>query len=346
MQIQLRVDPTAAIRWEELDRLPGLTELAYTGRDPRLPEYLARRPGIRSLSWGGHGQRCLDFSDGHLEQLSFDASGALEVRLPRSGSVRSLALAAPKAAEAVRVVAPGDGAGIYLMIGCQDVPDGPAAIPGLEALRALSVFHVTRLELERLRPYGALEELSVAGPPGEILDIERLAQFPRLAKLMLRDCYHLGADRFPARVRLPGLRSVSVDGVRQAEGALLKERLAGLPELSLRGQRTDAWLRANLDNPFREWPDDYGDTAGRAAMAAFRTALTALEKPATRADAAAIRDVLQAFVDRFNRLSARAPFDTIQREQVADGYDELAGRVMGTVPLAEARAWFDEWDDM
>ena len=56
--------------------------------------------------------------------------------------------------------------------------------------------------------------------------------------------------------------------------------------------------------------------------------------------------MLQAFVERFNRLSSRTAFDTIQREQVADGYDELVGRVAETVPLAEARAWFDEWDDM
>jgi hypothetical protein len=208
------------------------------------------------------------------------------------------------------------------------------------------VFNVTRLELSRLLPYRALEELSVAGPPGEILDIERLAQFPRLAQLTLRECYRLSADRFPSLAELPGLRSVFIDGVRQDEGALVKQRLASVSELSLRGLRSDAWLRANLDNPFREWPDDYGATVGRAAMAAFRTALTALEKPSTRADAAAIREVLQAFVERFNRLSSRTPFDTIQREQVADGYDELAGRVAETVPLAEARAWFDQWDEM
>ena len=53
--IRVRIDPNAPIRWDELDRLPELVEIHYSGRDTRVQEYLAARPGITPIwarRWG------------------------------------------------------------------------------------------------------------------------------------------------------------------------------------------------------------------------------------------------------------------------------------------------------
>lgn len=343
--IRAQIDPEAALRWEELDRLPELVELYYEGRDPRVQEYLAARPGITRLSWSGHGQTRLDLSRTSLTELSFDCGAEpLEVQLPISGTLQRLSLAAPASPEALHIQAPEAGAGIYLMEGCQEAPDGPYALKGLERLRALSLFHVQRVWLERLLPYQELEELTIIGPPGTVVGLELLARFPQLRRVTLRECYDLDASALPPATAFPALEKVEVDGIRQADAVLLTQRLVGLRQLSLRGKRTDAWLRANLQNAFREWPDEYGSALGKAAMTAYRQATLALDR--APADPEAIRAALHAFLAALNRVSARHPFDTIQREEVADAFDELASRVTDAVPLATTRAWFDDWEEL
>jgi len=341
--IRVQIDPEAAIRWEELNRLPGLCELRYGGRDPRVQEYLAARHGITRLAWSGHGQSLLDLSASHLGEFSFDCGELpLEVRLPAAGTLRHLALAPPVDSTALRIHAPEQGAGIYLREGSQNLPEGAYALAGLERLHALSLFNVKQVRLERLLPYQELEELTIIGPPGEIVDIERLAAFPKLRRVVLRECYDLNAASLPPASAFPALESVEIDGIRQTDAAMLTQRLAGLRQLSIRGKRTDAWLRANLQNYFREWSDDYGPTVGKAAMAAYRKVTLALD--GAQGDPEKIRAALQLFVAAFNRLSARDPFDTIQREQVGDAFYELAERV--AIPIATTREWFDEWEDL
>jgi hypothetical protein len=343
--IRVQIDPEAAIRWEELDRLPELVELQYSGRDARLPKYLAARPGITRLSWSGHRQIQLDLSRTHLAELSFDGgTEPLAVRLPLSGTLQRLAFAAHPDPAALRIHAPEAGAGIYLMQGCQDLTGAPSAVPGLERLRALSVFNVKEVRLERLLPYRELEELAIIGPPGAIAGLEVLASFPKLRHVTLRECYELDAAALPLASAFPALERVEIDGIRRTDATLFAQCLAGLPHLSIRGKRTDAWLRANLQNAFREWPDEHGSTVGKAAMAAYRQATLALDR--APADAEAIRVALQAFLAALSRVSAHYPFDTLQREQAADAFDELAARVADAVPLATARAWFDEWEEL
>lgn len=345
--VQIQVDPQAALRWEELDRLPELIELHYQGADPRVQEYLAARPQISRFDWTGHRQSRIDLSATQLVELGVECGpGPLELHLPAGGTLRRLALAPPDAPGALRIEAPDGGSGIYLMQGCQHLPEGPRALPGLERLRALSLFPVRRVRLERLLPYRELEELTLSGPPGAVEGLARLAEFPKLRRVSLRDCYELDVHALPPASAFPTLEAVEVDGIRQADAAVLSQRLAGLKTLSLRGKRTDAWLRAHLDNPFREWPEEHGASRGKAAMSAYRQAALALDRAGTAGEPEAIRAGLEAFVRAFNRLSAREPFDTIQREQVMDAYDELASRVNGLVPVETTRQWFEEWEDL
>jgi hypothetical protein len=278
-----------------------------------------------------------------IAELSLSApDGPLEVRLPSGGSLTRLALALPADPRLLRFVSPEQGAGVYLMLNCAAVPDGPPAIGGLEGIRALSLFNVCQLRIAELLSYQQLEELTVIGPPGGIPDLEKLALLPRLRKLFLRDCYELNAAAMPPSSALPSLESVEIDGIRRAAADLLEERMGKGVKLSIRGKRTDAWLRANLDNPFREWPDEHGKKVGNAAMAAYRKAAAVLERSA---DLEAVRTALYDFMAAINKISEREPFDTIQREQAMDAFDELARQAGGILPSETANAWFEEWDD-
>lgn len=340
--IRVQIDPDSKIRWEELDKLVELVELEYGGRDSRVQDYLSRRHDIHRFGWSGHQQSQIDLSRTAIAELSLNASdGPLEVRLPSSGSLRRLSLALPADPGLLRFVPPEKGARIHLMLNCSATPDGPTAIAGLEAIRALSLFNVRQLRIGELVPYQQLEELTVIGPPGGIPDLEELTLLPRLKKLFLRDCYGLNAAGMPRSSALPKLESVEIDGIRRADADLLTERL-GKRTLSIRGKRSDAWLRANLDNPFREWPEEHGVKVGKAAMAAYRKAAAALERPG---ELEAVRTALHGFMTAINKLSEREPFDTIQREQVMDAFDELASQAGDILPSETAETWFEEWDD-
>lgn len=345
--IRVQIDPEAAIRWEELDRLKELVELRYEGCDSRVQAYLAARPQLSRFDWTGHRQSRIDLSAAPLVELGVECGpGPLELRLPAGGTLRSLALAPQAGPDMLRIEAPEAGAGIYLMQGCQHLSEGPRALPGLERLQSLSVSNVRELHVEHLLPYQALEELTIMGPPGAIHGLGGLTEFPRLRRLCLRDCYELDAVELPPASAFPSLEAVEVDGIRLPDAGVFSKKFSGLKKLSLRGKRTDAWLRANLQNPFRDWPEEHGARVGKAAMTAYRQAVLALEKSGAAQDLDAVRTALEAFVQAFNRLSEREPFDTIQREQVADAFDELAERVTALVPLQTAREWFDEWDEL
>lgn len=341
--IRVPINPEAKIHWEELDRLPELTELQYTGADGRVVDYLATHSGIHRFGWSGHQLAVIDLERTSLTEFSLSGGdGPLEVRLPDSGSLTRLSLALPADPSSLRFHAPDQGAGVNLMLNCTEVADSPPALSGLEEIRALSLFNVRRVRIEDLLPYRRLMELTVIGPPGGILDLENLARLPNLRSLFLRDCYELNAAAMPPSSALPTLEKVEIDGVRKSDADLVAERLGNRVKLSIRGKRSDSWLRANLDNPFREWPEEHGGKVGKAAMAAYRKASAALERPA---DLEAVRNVLHEFMAAINKISAREPFDTIQREQVMDAFDELAAMAGDTLGSATADAWFEEWDE-
>jgi len=343
--IRVQIDPEARIHWEELDRLTELVEIYYGGGDPGVQEYVASRHGISRLGWSGHRQSRIDLSGSELTEFSFDCGEQpLEVLLPTAGTLCRLAMKPPANPAVHQIQAPKAGEGIYLTVNCQGLADAPYAISGLERLNSLSLFNVKQVRLERLLPYQELVELTIIGPPGAIPDLERLAGFPKLRRLVLRDCYDLNAEALPPAAAFPALEKVEIDGIRQADAASFAQRLAGIPGLSIRGKRSDAWLRANLYNPFREWPEEHSPTVGKAAMSAYRKAALGLDRRPTDPDAA--RAILEAFIQTLNRLSARNPFDTIQREQAFDAFDELASRVADVIPLATMREWFDEWDEL
>ena len=103
--------------------------------------------------------------------------------------------------------------------------------------------------------------------------------------------------------------------------------------LSITGAKDDAWLEANLNNPFRDWAET-DERAGAAASKAYATALRAVRKQPASA--------LRALVDQLNRIEARyAVIDETRRDQAGAAFADLAARA--GVPAELAVRWFNEW---
>ncbi|MCB9574360.1 MAG: hypothetical protein H6709_19950 [Kofleriaceae bacterium] len=326
--------PGTALRWAGLDDLGCLTELDYDGDDPGVIGHLRARPMIAELSWSAHGQATIDLRELTITTFATTLAAPLTLHLPPS--VTTLRVRGD--ARHLTCHQAGDGRRLELWVGPDD--DGRLALPagGLARLDALHVWGARRVDAAAIATWTALTRLHVHGDAVTLDGVERLAALTALRRLELIHCYGLDAAAFPAAATAwPALTSASIDGHRKADAAALRARLAGVASVELRGGKTDAWLSANLDNPFRDWVDRAA-AVGRAAAAAWRTACAALDGARSRRTTEA---ALRALVDAFNRLGDRHGLDTVDREEVGEAFLTLSRRA--GIDDATSGAWFDAW---
>jgi hypothetical protein len=324
------VEGAAPVRFEALDALPHLTDLGFEGRGTGLIEALVARPLIHALSWSGHGRSEIDLSATRLLEVGVQATGPLRLVLPET--VRELRLSGD--ASAVTVSVPGDGRAVSLMI----AGDAHPTAKGLPELEGLSIVNADAIEAARLAAHPGLRRLELHGENVSVPDVERLADLRALEVLSIVGGYRVDAAKLPrARDAWPALAHVNIDGFRKADTDELRRAFEGVPSVTLRGGKTDAWLAANHSNPFRDWVERDAKTA-RAATAAFKKARTAI---GDGADAKATKAALRAFVAVFDALDEKPGLDTVDVEEVAEVFLELAHA--GGVEAKEAEAWFEGW---
>jgi hypothetical protein len=183
-----------------------------------------------------------------------------------------------------------------------------------------------------------LERLGIeSNAPSSVVGLAALAELPRLRTLSLRSTYDLDAAQLPDRAKLPVLASVTIDGVRKAMVGALAAKLAGVETVTIRRAKTDSWIAANADNPFRHWVDDGATPAlARLAVRAWKRALQAIA--VSRAD---LERALAAFIESFN--TREQDIDTIRAEEIARAFDALVTRCGNAVDPRAAAAWFDKW---
>ncbi|MEV0560967.1 hypothetical protein [Dactylosporangium sp. NPDC050588] len=319
------VPHTGAVDWRALDGFPSCTELAWSGADRGLAAALAARPCIDTLVWTD-APSTVDLSGTALAELRVTGPAVSLVRLP--AALQRLML--DGAGLPGRIVAPGrlwlavDGAGVGTVLpsGLDQVPvadlrgAGTVSVAGLR--EALPGLRSLRVRWQR--------------PPGDLHGAAGLAGLDGLTVVELSGAYGLHADTLPD---LPGLRVLTADGLRTSAAAELRRRhRGGGVRLTLRGAKSDTWLAANLDNPFRDWADDH-PRAATVACKAYADAARAIA-----ANTADPRQILLTMVGRFNTIHASLlALDTLRREQVGDAVAVLAGRA--GVPADEAFEAFD-----
>ena len=344
--IHLPANLDATLRWSELNRLQLLSEVNYTGQDAGIESYVESRPSIRGLAWHQHGKSLIDLQKTSLTNVTVSCgTGPLLLRLPTAGSTKGLTLHVSGNLDGVRVETPRRGEGLALTIWYMNRPGIPNAVLGLELISALHIWHAARIRFGEFACCTALERLDIRGPRTVIEDIAAIARFTKLRNIRMLDCYDFGVEDFPVPGTFPQLESIGFDGLRTDDAKKLGERLKDYPGLSIRGKRTESWIRKNLENPFFTWGGEHGEAIGSRACRIYNLASTAIDKFDTVVAADDVRAVMQKFVEAFNRLGADYALDTIMREEIGDAFNELIRRKPETVTEADASAWFDDLRD-
>jgi len=343
--IAVAVDPTKKLNWSTLDQLKALSELSYDGADDGVIAYVRTRETVKHLMWTGHACSKIDVASTQLSQLGLDPSQpTFTVRTPKT--LQELRIYAPKKKGPLKIAIddPRDGSELALTL-FGATPASPVSVNGVGKLGTLRFWFAREIDLAKWRMHPTLRELEIMGDPICVVkSIEHLATFGLLTTLTLRNCYELDASALPDAKKLPKLARLAVDGTTKEIADALRAKLGSVKSIEIRGIRTPAWLAANLDNPFREWADEYGASVGAAASKAWRMALEALEKKPTPAK---VKAELVTFVKAFNALDKKPGLDTIQAEEISEAYDRLLERASKTLgksaPSDEnARSWFEK----
>ncbi len=342
----LCVRPDSKLNWSQLDQLQKLSEINYIGQDAGIESFLASRPSIRGLAWHQHGKSVIDLSKTSLTNVTVSCgTDPLLLRLPLAGSASALTLHVSGSLDTLRVEDPRGGEGLSLTIWYLNRAGTPEAVPGLDLISGLNIWHAARIRFAVFAHWTALESLDIRGPQTLIEDIGSIATFSRLRRIRMINCYDFRADDFPLPVAFPSLENLTFDGVRADDARKLSARLKGCPGLSIRGRRTDSWIRQNLENPFFMWGGEHGETIGSRACRIYNVASAAIDKLDPSASASDVRVVMQKFAAAFNRLNADYTLDTIMREEIGDAFSELIRRRPEIVTDQEAADWLDDWRD-
>lgn len=332
----------AKLRWSELDGLRQLIEIRYIGEDVGIVKYVAARAGIRELAWHKHNQSLIDLSSTALAKVVIECDAEpLTLRLPSSGTTKQLTVHAAGDLSNLCVEAPNHGDGIDLTIWYVDKPGTPAMVRGLERIRALRVWHAAKVDLGSFAGCPEIETLDIRDPQGSIENLATLSRFAMLKSLRIKDCYELAIDEIPLPAELKKLESIAFDGIRADDAKKISERLKGFKGLSIRGKRTEAWMRKNFGNPFFAWSSEYGAEMGSKACRIFNSASAAIDKLDTSATAAQVQAIMKKFVESFNRME----IDTVMREQIADAFEVLMQLKPRVVSKQVSSKWFKAWRD-
>lgn len=322
------------IDWSFLDRLPRCTEITWSGPDRGLTAALESRPSITSLAWSG-APPTLDLEATRIHHLYATGPSLRTIRLPP----RAHTLQLGEVATACTVSATGEGRWLHLTL----THPARKAPHGLSQVRRVTLLGAGVLSAAALTESTAIHSLRLhwSAPPGRLDAPESLLALPGLRLIEMFDAYGIHADTIPD---LPLLSHLDVYGLRGSVARALRSRFrrTGV-ELTVRGAKSDTWLAANLDNPFRDWADD-SPRAGAAACKAYATALRAVGGLPPNHEFTLAEPLLHDLVTKLNALDEKYEIiDTIRREQAGDAFTLLATRA--GVPTEIADHWFDTWRD-
>jgi hypothetical protein len=323
------------IDWSQLDALPECLTVEWAGPERGIIEAVAAHPNIRFLYWTDAADD-IDLTSTRLGTVRLEGAGLRRVRLPES--IETLLLRRPPATLEVDAPEMGERLDLRLFQYGSDVviPDG------LRRTRKVWLWVGGEISAGVLAGLTDLEDLTLTfgDPPGVLTDLPELDRHRRLYNLQLDDAYGLAAESLP---ELPSLRYLTLNGTRRTTAAAVKARFKGSAvTVTVSGAKSQAWLAAHMDNPFRDWVED-SKTFGQAACAAYTRAWRAVDAIAPEApdrlDAA--ERALRGFVADLNAINDKhGLIDTLYREQAWDVFCDLAKRLH--VPEAQTNRWFDE----
>ena len=214
--------------------------------------------------------------------------------------------------------------GELLHLGLSNFNSGYLKFKGLGEVRSLSIFSDKNYSVdiaEIANTFPNLEFLKINGQNASLRNIEALAKLQHLESVWLSDLYDF--DSFVKKTEMPNLRSISLWSVPKVVADKVKKEFKGIDELDIKQARTDEWIKANLDNPLRNWDGREGTkpSVAKKAMKAYTDAYKKLSGNKNKDEAVT---TLQNFIAIFNEIDKKHHIDTLEREEIWEAFKILA----------------------
>lgn len=214
--------------------------------------------------------------------------------------------------------------GELLHLGLSNFNSGYLKFKGLREVRSLSIFSDKNYSVdiaEIANTFPNLEFLKINGQNASLRNIEALAKLQHLESVWLSDLYDF--DSFVKKTEMPNLRSISLWSVPKVVADKVKKEFKGIDELDIKQARTDEWIKANLDNPLRNWDGREGTkpSVAKKAMKAYTDAYKKLSGNKNKDEAVT---TLQNFIAIFNEIDKKHHIDTLEREEIWEAFKILA----------------------
>ena len=214
--------------------------------------------------------------------------------------------------------------GELLHLGLSNFNSGYLKFKGLGEVRSLNIFSDKNYSVdiaEIANTFPNLEFLKINGQNASLRNIEALAKLQHLESVWLSDLYDF--DSFVKKTEMPNLRSISLWSVPKVVTDKVKKEFKGIDELDIKQARTDEWIKANLDNPLRNWDGREGTkpSVAKKAMKAYTDAYKKLSGNKNKDEAVT---TLQNFIAIFNEIDKKHHIDTLEREEIWEAFKILA----------------------
>ena len=147
-----------------------------------------------------------------------------------------------------------------------------------------------------------------------------MAKLQHLESVWLSDLYDF--DSFVKKTEMPNLSSITLWSVPKIVADKVKKEFKGIDELDIKQARTDEWIKANLDNPLRDW-DGRDGTKPSVAKKAMKAYTDAYKKLSANKDKDEALNILKNFIAIFNEIDKKHHIDTLEREEIWDAFNML-----------------------
>jgi hypothetical protein len=316
---------TPEFQLSALHTLPALSGLALHHWHEDLPDFLAQRPTITSLSLVSCAPLHVDLSRTNLEKLVIDAPDLRELRLP--ASLRELIVNDGVDNLGLRIESPDRGRRLSLRTG-----KNYGQIDGLSSLRELTIFKVKgSCDLSAIATtFPALRILKIAGSPTFLENIAMLGELKGLENLSLIEAFGFSGAELPGPDRLPALASIWASSIPEDVAKAIRQlyqHVDGI-DLDIDRARKPEWIKDNLENPFRAWDGRDGVSSAHAkkALSIYKTAVKSMRKACADGHGldGAAEQITRTYLEGFNTLDAKGRFvGTMEREEIVGAINSI-----------------------
>lgn len=282
-----------------------------------LKIFLAENPLISTIVILGNASKVVDISRTALTELIINVSGVEQLILNREmfhltlkGDFSSLK----------EVVCPFGGKLLHLNL---HTDEHFSAFSGLKKAKSLRVDFKNSFDISELKKVLTdTRQLWLMSKGGIIKNILELKDFEKVEDIWLSEVY--GFDEFPKKTDLPHLEFLSLWSIPKTIGEQIKKEFKGIHSLEVKQLWSEAWLKANLENPLRNWDGNEGIPATKAkkAMKIYADSYKTISKEGISEEEK--QQILLNFLKIFNEIEQKWGIDTLEREEIGEAYHILA----------------------